>query len=267
MEFRRKSSDLLRSTEATAGTLIQRFKAYIDTNPFIAETIRIKIDKIEYDYNECFVRQAHGGWSVICPPVDEACHIKAMYDYIDAIIQNNSNVLGFAMHYYHASGKKYYEIVQDFLNKAFKPLIDYINDSISMEMMALESEGSGNRIVQNIGNNYGAINTVSGDSNSISNSIISNALSNEIVEMAKQLLLVIDDADICDDDKEAIKDDLETLCEQLSTKAPRKPRIRKALTSIIGFVEKLGIALAVKGVTSANWQELINKLSELINGT
>lgn len=139
LSFRRLSSNLLNSTESTASVIIQRFKTYIDGTPIIADIIKRAIDGIDYDYQECFRDHAHGGWSEISPPVDEKCHVKAMYDYLKVIVENGGNVLGVAMSYYHASGK-FNDIIRRFLDAAFKPLIDYINDEISKEMILLEEE-------------------------------------------------------------------------------------------------------------------------------
>ena len=66
------------------------------------------------------------------------------------------NVLGEAMHYYH-SAKKFSEIIQSFVCNTFKPMIDYINDAISMEMIVLEAETKlpVPTVYQTIENNYG----------------------------------------------------------------------------------------------------------------
>ena len=137
LSFRRLSSNFLNSTDGTASALIQRFKSYIDNTPFIADIIKNAIDGIDYDYHECFIEKAYGGWNGISPPVDERCHIKAMYDYLTVIVEAGSNVRGAAMSYYYASGK-FDDIIKCFLDAAFKPLVDYVNDEISKKMISLE---------------------------------------------------------------------------------------------------------------------------------
>ena len=86
--------------------------------------------------------------------------VKAMYDYLDYIISNGSNILGIAMHYPH-SQKKFNEIIQHFLDIAFKPLIDFINDAISKEMILME-EQKPLGVTQNIGTVYGTVNQQGG---------------------------------------------------------------------------------------------------------
>lgn len=99
LDFRRLSSNFLNSTDDTAATMIQRFKKYIDDTPFISGIISDAIGEVDYDWQNCFRQSKHSGWHEIEVPVDEACHVKAMYDYLDYIISNGSNILGIAMHY------------------------------------------------------------------------------------------------------------------------------------------------------------------------
>lgn len=262
MDFRRISSNFLRSTNDTASVQIQRLKTYIDTTPFISELIHKEIDNVDYDFNNCFLSRAHGGWGAVSPPVDEACHIKAMYDYLDAIVQDGSNVLGVAMSYYH-SAKKFDEIIQAFLGNAFKPLVDFINVGISKEMMILEPIDNG-KITQNIEHNYGSVNAANRDIHSSNITSISNTLSNELLELVDKLLPSIADFEMENAEKEDLTDDLETIREQISSTEPKKTKLRKALTSITGLIEKIGVALAVKGITAIDWHELIRKLTEYI---
>ena len=78
--------------------MIQRFKKYIDDTPFISGIISDAIGEVDYDWQNCFRQSKHSGWHEIEVPVDEACHVKAMYDYLDYIISNGSNILGIALH-------------------------------------------------------------------------------------------------------------------------------------------------------------------------
>ena len=160
LDFRRLSSNFLNSTDDTAATMIQRFKKYIDDTPFISGIISDAIGEVDYDWQNCFRQSKHSGWHEIEVPVDEACHVKAMYDYLDYIISNGSNILGIAMHYPH-SQKKFNEIIQHFLDIAFKPLIDFINDAISKEMILME-EQKPLGVTQNIGTVYGTVNQLGG---------------------------------------------------------------------------------------------------------
>ena len=106
LEFRRLSSNLLNSTDDTADINLSRFLKFINGNP----------------------------------PEDEACHIKAQYDYLLFINNEDKvNVRGQAMRYCWSS-KKLNDNIQSFLDMAFKPLIDCINDYLSMEMIVCDEE-------------------------------------------------------------------------------------------------------------------------------
>ena len=213
LSFRRLSSNFLNSTENNASALIQRFKSYIDTTPFISELIQNTISGLEYDYHECFKKDVYGGWSVIQPPVDEACHVKAMYDYLSAIIDNNANVLGAAMSYC-PTAKKFDDIIRQFLDEAFKPLIDFINDSFKKEMILLEEERTP-AFTQNIGKVYGTVNQqASGTINSIA--YVYPAQAEQILELIGKIMPCIDMiSDVPDDALEDVKDDL-NVCRRAS---------------------------------------------------
>ena len=184
LDFRRLSSNFLNSTDDTAATMIQRFKKYIDDTPFISGIISDAIGEVDYDWQNCFRQSKHSGWHEIEVPVDEACHVKAMYDYLDYIISNGSNILGIAMHYPH-SQKKFNEIIQHFLDIAFKPLIDFINDAISKEMILME-EQKPLGVTQNIGTVYGTVNQQGGGTINSETTVLAENL-DQIAEIEKMI--------------------------------------------------------------------------------
>lgn len=266
LTFRRLSSNFLNSTDKDASTLIQRFKEYIDNTPFIAELIKKTTQGVEYDYLECFVQKAHGGWSEIRPPVNEACHIKAMYDYLSLIADNGGNVLGAAMSYYHSSNK-FRDIIRSFLDSAFKPLIDYINDAISKEMIMLEEEKSPT-MTQNIGQVYGTVNQQgSGAINSVT--YVHSTEAKEIESLIERIIPSLDAiTDIPVDAIDDVRDDLQSIEEQIKSQAPKKNRIQKALAGIKKFMGdfsmKVAVTTAASVVTHADWAALIGKVEEYI---
>lgn len=134
LEFRRLSSNLLNSTNDTADINLSRFLKFIDGNELISVIIQDKISGVDYDFKKCYAIGC-SGWADYNPPEDEACHIKAQYDYLNFINNENTvNVRSQAMNYCW-SDKKINTIIQNFLDMAFKPLIDFINDQLSMEMI------------------------------------------------------------------------------------------------------------------------------------
>ncbi len=266
LSFRRLSSNLLNSTESTASVIIQRFKTYIDGTPIIADIIKRAIDGIDYDYQECFRDHAHGGWSEISPPVDEKCHVKAMYDYLKVIVENGGNVLGVAMSYYHASGK-FNDIIRRFLDAAFKPLIDYINDEISKEMILLEEEKAPT-MTQNIETVYGTVNQ-QGNGTIASETYLLSPEAREITALIDRIMPCLDKLpDIPADAIEDVKDDLQSIEEQIKSKEPKGSRLKKGVNGIKKFLSdfsmKLAVSLAASTVTQLDWTTLIAKIEEYI---
>ena len=96
LEFRRLSSNLLNSTDDTADINLSRFLKFIDGNELIFGIIQDKISGVDYDFKECY-DIGSDDWADYTPPVDEACHIKAQYDYLNFINNENNMVLDFIL--------------------------------------------------------------------------------------------------------------------------------------------------------------------------
>ena len=118
LDFRRLSSNLLNATHDNADVQLERFKKFIDTTPFIHENIHKRTSDLEYNYNECFITSSSGDWTRICVPTDESCHLKAMYDYLTIINDEEANVYQHARAYSRSS--KINEMIQSFLSDAFE---------------------------------------------------------------------------------------------------------------------------------------------------
>ncbi len=270
LDFRRLSSNFLNSTDDTAATMIQRFKKYIDDTPFIAGIISDTIGEVDYDWQNCFRQSDHSGWHEVDVPVDEACHVKAMYDYLDHIISNGSNVLGIALNYAH-SQKKFDEIIQHFLDIAFKPLIDFINDAISKEMILME-EQKPSGLTQNIGSVYGTVNQQGGGTINNETTVLAGNAEQiaEIEGLIEKILPLLDDIpDIPEDATDDVKDDLESVKEQINTPAPKKKRLQKAVDGIKKFFgdfsPQLAAALAAHAITTADWNAMITAIESVIS--
>ena len=263
LDFRRLSSNLLNATHDNADVQLDRFKNFIDTTPFIRENISKKITGLEYNYNQCFINSSTGGWTRICVPTDENCHIKAMYDYLTIISEDDTNVYQHAMAYSRTS--KINEGIQNFLSDAFKPLIDYITDTISKEIIFLEEERrfSSFPFTQNIGTVYGTVNQ-QGNGSIVSHNT-TNTSATEITDLISKIIASLDSFDdIAQDDIDDVKDDLESIAEQVTSPSPKKNRLQKALAGIKKFAgdvfTKTAVSLATKGITSADWDTAISKI-------
>ena len=189
LDFRRLSSNLLSADSANADILLARFKNFIDQDEFISALLEKKMKGIEYNFKDCFQIET-SDWHTISPPVNEEYHIKAQYDYMSYICESNCSVEGEAFGYFHSSNK-IIDIIQEFLNNAFKSLIDYINDSISKEMMLIEEEQTQKpSMVQNIGTVNGTVMQGSGTMSSVNTTIVNDL--NAIVNLINRLFDEVD---------------------------------------------------------------------------
>lgn len=264
LEFRRISSNFLNSTDDTADVNLSRFVNLITENEILNNYIFKKIKEVDYNFEECFDIGC-SGWADYKPPKDEASHIKASYDYL--LFINNTdkvNVRGQSMRYCWSS-RKINDIIQSFIDMAFKPLIDFINDQLSMDMIVLDEEEkiiNGNTFIQHIGTVNGSANQqVSGTINSY----IDNNNASEILSLIDKLipsLEKIQDVDV--DEIDSVKDDLEIVQEQLKTDTPKKSRLKKALAGIKKFAgdfsKELVVSFATYAITNADWCMLIQQI-------
>lgn len=268
LEFRRLSSNLLNSTKDTADINISRFLKFIDGNELISEIIQDKISGVDYDFKECY-DIGSADWADYTPPVDEACHIKAQYDYLNFINNENTvNVRSQAMNYCW-SDNNINTVIQNFLEIAFKLLIDFINDQLSIEMIVLDEEAKtmgGNTYIQNI-------KTVNGSASQQNSGVITTYNTtndtSSMLELIDKLLASLPEIQgVNTEEIENVKDDLEMVQEQLKTDNPKKSRIGKALAGIKKFVSdfsmKLAVTLAAGAVTGADWGVLLRKLENFI---
>lgn len=149
-------------------------------------------------------------------------------------------------------------------------MIDYINDAISMEMIVLEAETKlpVPTVYQTIENNYGTANA-QGTGN-ITSSNISTSTVSDITDLLAKILPCLDLlSDVPQDEIDNVKDDLESVEEQLTSAAPKKKRLQKAVDGIKKFLSdfsmKVAVSVAAGAVTSADWFMLIQKLEEYIS--
>ena len=268
LSFRRLSSNLLTATHTNVDVQLERFKKYIDSTLFINDAIQTFIKDTEFDYSQCFTSSGWGGDMMqICVPADEACHVKAMYDYMSHIAESGVSVFQFARRFSHKT--KYVEIIQDFIGDAFKPLIDFINDAISKEMILIEDEMKFARpaVTQHIGTVYGTVNQQG--TGTITSHNTTNINAANISELASKIIASLDAVqEIPEEEIDNVRDDLESISEQVSSPTPKKNRLQKALAGIKKFFSdfsmKLAVGCAVNGVTSLDWTSIIEQVETFI---
>ena len=263
LDFRRVSSNLLTTGHEQARVSLARFYKYINETDWIYALLEPIITETNYDYRECFMADDDDGEFQI--PVDEKEHIKAQYDYMHYILENNVYIVGLAMQ--HCIGeKKFDNMVRMFFSDAFKPLIDFINDAISKEMILLEEENKRNMNV-NIAANYGTANFQG--SGVINSENIVNPISDEIKCLIEKILPSLEYIkDVPVEQKESVQDDLESIQEQIASATPKKSRLQKALNGIKNFVidfpKALAVNMAKTAITNMDWTTLIEQVGTFI---
>ena len=268
LEFRRLSSNLLNSTDDTADITLSRFLKFIDGNDLISGFIKDKISGVDYDFKKCYAIGC-SGWAEFNPPEDEACHIKAQYDYLLFINNEDKvNVRGQAMRYCWSS-RKINDNIQSFLDMAFKPFIDFINDNLSMEMIIYDEMDKtmiGNTYIQNIETVNGS---ASQQNSGVINTYNTTNDTSSMITLIDKLLASLPEIQGVDSEKiENVKDDLEIIQEQLKSDTPKKNRIKKALAGIKKFAGdfsmKLAVTLAAGAVTQMDWSLLLQQIENFI---
>ena len=261
LDFRRKSSQLLNSDQHDADVNLCRFVDFIENTPMLHNIVHDVVDVTEFDFKECFLIDG-GSWIGIQVPIDEKKHIKAMYDYANYIANSETESIVYQAQRYPCSSSKWSEIIQNYLNDAIKPLIDFINDSISKEIILMQQEENAVSMTQNIGTvNGNVVQQQHGNVNITNQTGISSEDLNGLIEKIMASLPEIKDVDT--EEVESVKDDLESLQEQIQSPTPKKNRMQKALNGVQKFFNDFGMKVAVtvaaKVVTSQDWTALIQQ--------
>lgn len=259
MEFRRLASNMLRPEADFAQLNLIRLKQFIDTNPIIKDIVQKKIEGVEFDFHQCYYKPDSSGWSCIDPPIEESKHIKAQYDYLTYIAESDGDVRYIARNY-PCSSNSWNDIIRNFMNDAFKPMIDYVIDTLSKEMMLLEEPlKSSVSYTQHIEKLYGTANQANGDIHS-NNTTVNNDIDG-IRVLIQELIPILSSLEIDNQKKEDVIDDLDTIEEEIKKDAPKKTKLRKALSGIKDFIVGFGTVIS----TSVVIAEKLPKLIEMVN--
>ena len=187
-------------------------------------------------------------------------HIKAMYDYMTYLIDNNISVERIALGFL-CDSKKITAHIQYFIDQAFKPLIDFINDGLSAIIIMLEEEKMG----INVSNNHGIVNVANNNSNIESDNIINY---NDLSEISKIISTIIDNLkqiDISDEERENITDDMEVIKEQLECSIEKPARLKKAFANIKSFLTNAALLTSTGITLSTNIQHLISLVQPIVD--
>ncbi|WP_228064582.1 hypothetical protein [Streptococcus danieliae] len=168
---------------------------------------------------------------------------------MNKIIEDDVDLSGLSCAFLLTSSKKFNDKIREFLKKAFKPLVDYINDQLSQKIMELTGVNQAmSQITQNIENNYGTASAVgTGTISSVNNVSVTDV--ETVKKLCSDILKDLARLNIfSEDDKEIIIDDIETIQSEISSDSPKKIKLKKAWSSIQGFLPKIpaGIGVALQ---------------------
>lgn len=260
LDFRRAASNFLRTEYNNEDIPLRRFYNYIETEKVIKEIIDNKIKDVDYDFHKCFTKDKFGQ-SYIDIPLDEGEHIKAMYDYLKYIVENNIHLERIAM-VFPCGSRKITDILQNFIDLAFKPLIDFIQDELSKAMIMIEEEKM--KGIE-ISNNQGVVNIADRRSNIQSDNIIKQNDMQNIIELVNSIKENIKDLDLDNNEKESIIDDVEVIQEQVQSNITKPTRIKKAFNNIKDFLTNTAL-LTGAGISLANnIQQLVTIVQPIID--
>lgn len=232
MEFRDVASRMLQPNYTDADVNLHRFMEYIKKNEYISMKLDEYFNGVEYEFKDCFQFEG-GGWSAIVPPNSEVKHVKAIYDYINYIIERGLKLEGHSL-MYPCSSTKFIDKIRNLTSK-FRLLVDIINGFIAKDLVLIDDETKNIRIEQNIQNNYGAANVAIRDIQS------SNTYSiNDNQELANSLKILVEliksEIIIPENEKEEIIDDIDIAIEQLESTSPKMSRLKIVSKRILHFL-------------------------------
>ena len=247
----------MNSNRENASVNLVRLMKYIEENPTIHEIVHTAIDNVDYDFNECFTSGI--GWI----PEDRNQHIKAIYDYMWYIInEENRDVERQALGYYCRSNK-IEDYIRNFCRNVVEPLVDYVVGELEKRMIIMQGTPQPTIVVNNtITNSTGSFYQQGQGTMAISNQNgVSGEDLNGLIEKIISSLPAIKDVDT--EEVDSVKDDLESLQEQIQSPTPKKNRMQKALNGVQKFFSDFGMKVAVtvaaKVVTSQDWTALIQQ--------
>lgn len=263
LAFRRVASNMLNSDCNEGNMQLIRFRKFIQDNKVINEIIINKIKGIESNYKDSFVIHDDSDyWYELNIPIDEAEHIKVMYDYLVDITEEEKDLRGIAGSFRHG-GNTWNDIIRSYVDMAFKPLVDFIVDSLSMEMMIMEPKKTETHIHQSINNNYGTANIAERDIHSINNANTNGI--KDIIALISEAKMSIEGAkEIEQENKEEILDDLEVIQEQVESEKPKYVKLKKAYSGIKNFLFNLPQNIATATLIATKLNELGQKIEPIL---
>jgi len=269
IKFRRVASNFLNSTRDNCDVNLERLFGYIETSVYVREIVHGVVDDVDFDFRSCFPSHA-SDWREMAIPQKPEDHLKAQYDYMKYICTNDKvNVENEAFHYYYGM-KKINDMIQSFAESAFKPMIDYIVDALAEKTILAEAENphSAGTYIHNV---QGAV--IANNAGSVQINQTINPDAEKLLQMIQAAVPILSDSGDTSETLESIKDDLDSIVEQLQSEHPKKSRVQKALDRIKSFASTVCSDTAstmlsgalVAAASQVDWNAMIQLGSNLLS--
>lgn len=259
-EFRDYASCLMNSNRENASVNLIRLMNFMEENSILYKIVHSAIDDVQYDFHDCFRKGL--GWMEVSPPVDRKQHMRAIYDYMWYIIKEKDGyVEGEALGYY-CESNKLVDYIRNFYSNVFYPLYEFVRGELEKRLIIMKEDVQPTITVTQTINNNGQFYQQGNGNMTINNQNgISGEDLNGLIEKIMASLPAIKDVDT--EEVDSVKDDLESLQEQIQSPTPKKNRMQKALNGVQKFFNDFGMKVAVtvaaKVVTSQDWTALIQQ--------
>ncbi|HBF7091374.1 hypothetical protein KGF51_10595 [Clostridioides sp. ZZV14-6045] len=261
LEFRRLSSNLLRTKLDDKNLHLIRLADYINRTRIIKDIIEEKIKDVDSD--TVFIKMEKGYYSEISIPIQEEKHIKEVYDYLNNVTKEQVDLLKIASTFRFGISRSYDDTIQKYLSIVFSPLIDFIIEELSKKIIELEGEQSmGNSITNHINNLTGTLNNVA-EGNIISENNVSINNTEDIKKKISEIKENINSDNIDGDTKIDIIDDIEIIEEQMEKDIPKITRLKKVLDNINDFISDSSLKGTLTMANLVLLGEQINKFIKL----
>ena len=270
LQFRRLSSSFLRTTDNDNLVYVKRLYAYLNNEPVVKRYIDDALLRSDYDYEQFItLRKFTQNQYEINVPENEIDHVKAMYNFLEYLATDEQveYLAGIALSFGRSS-KNYNELIQVFLDKTFKHLINFITDSLSRDMMALEQNKANMQITQNI---FGNQNTANAGETIISGNTYGQNNLKDLISLMSIFQQEVLKYPLDEEEKIFVLDDLIEIKEQAESDTPNLTRIKKAVNGVKKFINDVTSKVAANVITSnttsllESGREFIEKASQIFN--
>lgn len=233
-DFHSQSSRLMRSSVDSFHSDLRKFLNYIDSDPIVSEYIEncVKLSLPEGYDAAAEIDSVKSSYGYVLGPFSDSDEAEAaeIYLLLKEISSQGINTRGLFFHGYANGSNKFQDMLKGFLDQVPYLLIAHINDYLTKEAMSVEDRTPSQQIVFQGPTNQLNLATHGSKINALQ---IGEGVPEDI---ARALQTVLDlSQTLEDEDRELVEDSLEQLAEETSSCAPRKGRIKGALSVLSGI--------------------------------